>query len=68
MTEVCLEPIEKNRFKVVDCKTGEPASLDKTHSKRAPSAYNLFIKECLKKKTGPIQERFKECAKEYKKK
>lgn len=36
-------------------------------TKRAPSAYNLWMKECIPKRTGPIQERFKACAGEYKK-
>lgn len=36
-------------------------------TKRAPSAYNLWMKECIPKRTGPIQERFKACAVEYKK-
>jgi len=36
-------------------------------SKRAPSKYNLFMKECIKGKSGPIQERFRACALEYKK-
>jgi len=35
-------------------------------SKRAPSAYNLFMRDCIKGKSGPIQQRFKACALEYK--
>ena len=37
-----------------------------TKKKRKPSKYNLFMKECIKRKTGPIQERFIQCAAEYK--
>jgi len=36
-------------------------------AKRAPSKYNLWIKECIPGKTGAIQDRFKACASEYKK-
>lgn len=36
-------------------------------AKRAPSAYNLFIKECVPKKSGPITDRFRACVEEYKK-
>lgn len=35
-------------------------------AKRAPSKYNLWMKECIPKKTGAIQTRFKACALEYK--
>lgn len=37
-------------------------------SKRAPSKYNLFMKDCIKslKGTKPIQELFRECASRYK--
>jgi hypothetical protein len=44
-----------------DCITGEPI-------RRKPSEYNLFIKECIKRRTEPIQERFKKCVEEYKQK
>ena len=64
--EVCLIHIEGNRYKLVDCQTGEEIDL-KAKKKRAPSKYNLFMKECIKSKDGPIQERFKTCAFEYKK-
>jgi len=36
--------------------------------KRKPSRYNLFMGRCIKEKTGPVTQRFKECALEYKKK
>lgn len=71
MTEICLEHIEGKKYQPVDCKTGEPVNpcpRGKDGRKgRKPSAYNLFMKECLKREKGPIQERFKKCAKEYKK-
>ena len=66
--EVCLENIGGNKYHVVDCLTGKPTTAKFGRTKRAPSAYNLHMKECLKRKTGPIQSRFKECAAEYKKK
>jgi len=70
MPEVCLEHIKENRYHIVDCQTGRPTSLavGKARTKRAPSAYNLHMKECIKRTSGPIQERFKSCAAEYKKK
>lgn len=73
MTEICLEHVKDNRYQPVDCKTGEPVNpcgkeaKDGRRVKRAPSKYNLFMKDCLHREKGPIQERFKKCAKEYKK-
>lgn len=52
--------------KVCDCETGK--ELPDGRKFRQPSAYNLHMKECLKKGKGPIQQRFKDCAAEYKKK
>jgi hypothetical protein len=70
--EICLEHIEGKKYQPVDCKTGEAVNPcragDRRRGKRAPSKYNLHMKECLKRKSGPIQARFKECAAEYKKK
>ena len=39
----------------------------KEKRKRKLSAYNLFMKECLKKETGTYPERFAKCAAKYKK-
>ena len=70
-SEICLEHVKDNRYQPVDCQTGEPVSFGKAkdgrRGKRAPSKYNLFMKDCLHREKGPIQERFKKCAKEYKK-
>jgi len=68
--EICLQNIKGNRFMVVDCSTGVPVSRDisRGRSKRNPSPYNLHMKECLKRTTGPIQQRFKICAEEWKRK
>lgn len=41
-------------------------SSTKVRTKRKPSAYNLFMQECLPKKTGPQTEKFRQCAAEYK--
>ena len=38
----------------------------KTRKKRAPSQYNLFIGGCIKAKEGPVPERMKACAIEWK--
>lgn len=55
-------------MKVCNCETGEELSIEEIcKKKRKPNAYNLFMKECIKTKKGRIQDRFKECAKEYKK-
>jgi len=35
--------------------------------KREPSEFNIFMGECVKEKTGPIKERFKECVETWKK-
>jgi len=40
--------------------------LGTTKRKRKLSAYNEFMRECLRRRTEPIQERFKICAEEYK--
>lgn len=61
--EVCLQHISGNKYLMIDCETGQPISFK---SKRKPSAYNLFLKECLKRHSGSIQERFKVCAEEWK--
>ncbi|MEM2445744.1 MAG: hypothetical protein QW734_03715 [Candidatus Bathyarchaeia archaeon] len=56
-------------MRICECETGEEISIEeicKSKNKRKPSAYNLFMKDCIKQKSGTIQERFKECAKEYK--
>jgi len=45
----------------------EAICTEKGKKKRQPSRYNLFIAECVPKKTGPVTERFKQCAIEYKK-
>jgi len=65
---ICLEHLKENQYHVVDCQTGKPTGFGKVKRTRAPSAYNLHMKECLKRETGPIQSRFKKCAEEYKKK
>jgi len=74
-SEFCLEHVKDNRYQPVDCETGEPVnpcgkgtSKDGRRVKRAPSKYNIFMGECIKKHSGAIQERFKKCAAEYKKK
>ena len=73
-SEICLEHVKDNRYQPVDCETGEPVnpcgkvSKDGRRVKRAPSKYNLFMKECLHREKGIITERFKKCASEYKKK
>ena len=72
--EVCLEPVKGNMYKFVDCETGKPTNpcgrgVSKDGRKgRKPSAYNIFIGECIKKKSGPIPERMKSCSKEWKSK
>ena len=38
----------------------------KPRKKRAPSQYNLFIGDCIKAKEGPVTERMKACAVEWK--
>jgi hypothetical protein len=69
MQEICLKSIGENKFLVIDCETGQPIELGKKGNKvRAPSAYNLHMKECIKSKSGPITDRFKACAIEYKNK
>ena len=48
--EICLEHIEGKKYHVVDCATGKATGLgDGRRRTRAPSAYNLHMKECLKK-------------------
>lgn len=44
------------------------AKAKRTRTKRAPSAYNIFMGECVKELGSdvPIQERFKACAVKYK--
>ena len=67
--EICLEHLKENRYHVVDCETGKSAGLgDKRKRTRAPSKYNLHMKDCLKKTSGPIKQRFKSCAEEWKRK
>jgi len=64
--EICLNQIEGNRFMVVDCQTGQPIDFAVgKRGKRKPNAYNLHMKECLKRTSGPIQQRFKTCAEEW---
>jgi len=36
--------------------------------KRAPSQYNIFMGECIREKTGAIQERLRACALEWRQK
>lgn len=38
----------------------------KTRKKRAPSEYNIFIGECIKAGEGPVPERMKACAIDWK--
>ena len=38
----------------------------KVRGKRAPSAYNQFMGSCVRGKSGAIQDRFRECALEWK--
>lgn len=45
----------------------ESIQICKTRRKRAPSKYNIFMGGCVKGKTGPIKNRFKSCAGEWKK-
>jgi len=61
------EAIEEIIQSFPDCKK------TKTKKKRAPSAYNMFIKECLLNiknegafKNVPHQDRFSECVKRWK--
>ena len=37
-------------------------------SSRGKSKYNIFISSCMKEKTGPVTERMKVCAAEWRKK
>jgi len=48
----------------VECKPFEK----RARKKRAPSAYNNHMSVCVKSKTGRIQDRFRECAKEWRSK
>ncbi|MHA1852544.1 MAG: hypothetical protein ACTSUF_03445 [Candidatus Heimdallarchaeaceae archaeon] len=76
MTELCVEIVDENRFKVVDCSTGKEIDIcslcggrvASRRKKRAPSEYNKFMSTCVKGKSGPIQERFKSCAGEWRRK
>ena len=45
----------------------EEAKVKPAKKKRKPSEYNIFIGECVPKKTGPVKERFKECVIAWKK-
>lgn len=65
--KICLRQIGKEEFQVISCETGLPTSIQLSRKKRPPTAYNIFMGECIKKKSGAIQKRFKECAIEYKK-
>ena len=67
---ICLENIKGNMFHIVDCKTGAPANFagKKVKRTRAPSKYNLHMKECLRGTTGPIKQRFKSCVEDWKRK
>jgi len=68
---ICLEHIEGKKYHVVDCATGKAAKLSgeaKVKRTRAPSKYNLHMKECLKGTTGPIKQRFRACAEKWRKK
>jgi len=82
MTEICIQPIDDKRAKLIDCSTGKEIDLcelianrcggrakagAKARGKRAPSAYNQFIGSCVRGKTGAITERFKACVEEWKK-
>jgi len=65
MAEICCS-CEKVRQIVREVLAEMLAEMPRTRKKRAPSAYNLYMKECIPTKTGPIQERFRQCAREYK--
>lgn len=49
---VCLNNISGNKYQMVDCETGEALALGKSgvRKKRAPSAYNICVKEAFKNK------------------
>jgi len=72
MTIVCLREAGKGTYELLDCRTGQPIELGKAgkvkRAKRAPSAYNIFLGQCVKGKTGDIKVRFKSCVEEWKKK
>ena len=58
---------------VADCPEGKllnlcPAGPGGARTKRAPSAYNLFIKACIQRRPSgqPVPETMKKCAAEYK--
>lgn len=44
----------------------EEICTEKAKKKREPSQFNVFVGDCVKKKAGPVTERFKECVLEYK--
>ena len=70
--KVCLTQIKDNMYEIIDCKTKEPIDLGakarEKRAKRAPSAYNIHMGQCVKSKTGPIKDRFRSCAAEWKEK
>lgn len=62
---VCLKHLHGEVYEVIDCETGTPIALD-VKNKRAPNAYNVFIGQCVRSKTGPVTERFRACVAEWK--
>ena len=72
MPKICFKSIGGNEFLPIDCNTGKEINIcdlcvtGKGRGKRALSNYNIHMKECIPKKSGPIQQRFKTCAEEYK--
>jgi len=77
MTELCIQPIDDNRARLIDCSTKKELDICNlcghgggkgTRAKRAPSPYNIFMGSCVKGKSGDIKTRFKACVEEWKKK
>ena len=82
MTELCIQPIDDSRAKLIDCSTKKELDICNlcghkglaypvgkgTRAKRAPSQYNIFMGSCVKGKSGDIKVRFKACVEEWKRK
>jgi len=53
MTIVCLNDRGEGKYEVIDCDTGQPIELNvsgKVKKKRAPSAYNLCVRDAFRNK------------------
>jgi hypothetical protein len=65
LEQVCISfNLDEEQCNVIR-EAAEEYCRSRSRGKRGKSEYQVFMGECVKGKSGPVKERFRECAKEW---